>query len=77
MQIHRIEYESPLDAIVAIAKRLSNYELQYHLSSEDFFDKYSKGEIDDRVDYVTWANDYRHFLAIKLDLEKVLTHATA
>ncbi len=77
MQINRIEYDSPLDAIVAIAKRLSNHELQYHLASEDFYDKYSKGELDDRLDFVTWANDYRHFLALKLDLEKVLSHATA
>jgi len=77
MQITRTEYDSPLDAIVAIAKRLSNYELQYHLTSEEFFDKFSKGDFDDRIDFVTWANDYRHFLALKLDLEKVLSHATA
>jgi hypothetical protein len=75
MQRLRIEYNSTVDAIVAIAKRLSNYESQHRMSSEDFFDKFTKGELDDRIDFVEWANDYQHFLSIKLDLENTLRHA--
>lgn len=75
MQTHRIEYNSPVDAIVAVAKRLSNYESQHRMPSEAFFNKFMNGELDDRLDFIEWANDYRHFLAIKLDLEKSLRHA--
>ena len=38
MKRHRIEYDSPLDALVAISKRLSVYESRYHMESEHFFD---------------------------------------
>lgn len=75
MQKHRIKYDSPLDAIVALAKRLSVYEARYRLSSEDFFDKFSKGEMGDSKDFIEWANDYQNFLTMKLELEKLLSHA--
>ncbi len=71
MQKQRIEYASPVDAIVAVAKRLSVYETRYQMSTEDFFDKFSKGQMDDGLDFVEWANDYRHFMAIKSELEKI------
>lgn len=64
MQKKIIEYDSPLDAIVAIAKRLSVYERLHQLSSEEFFDRYNKGLLDDTIDYVEWSNDYQHFLVL-------------
>jgi hypothetical protein len=75
MQKQRIEYDSPVDAIVTIAKRLSAYEARHQMSTEDFFDKFTKGLIDDSIDFVEWANDYRHCMALKLELEKFRRHA--
>jgi hypothetical protein len=77
MQKQRIEYASPVDAIIAVAKRLSVYETRYQMSTEDFFDKFTKGQMDDGLDFVEWANDYRHFMAIKLELEKFRRHAAS
>ena len=74
MQKQQIIYESPLEAIVAIAKRLSVFEERHHLSSEEFFDKYSKGLLDDSIDFVEWSNDYQNFLALKLEIEDRLAH---
>ena len=74
MKKHRIEYETPIDALVAVSKRLSAFEERYHLSSEDFFHKYSSGENDDTADFVEWANNYRHYLAIRSELERELRH---
>jgi hypothetical protein len=74
MRKHRIEYDSPLDALVAVAKRLNAYESQYEMESEEFFDKYRKGESDDAEDFVEWANDYQHYLSIRRDLEIRLQH---
>jgi hypothetical protein len=71
----RIEYDSPVEVLIAIAKRLNALESRYRKSSEDFFDQYTKGDLEDSVDFVEWANDYRHFLAIKLDLEEMMRHA--
>ena len=66
MRKQRVEYSSTLDALIAVAKRLSLYENQYPWNSEDFFDRYSKGQLTDDLDLIEWANDYRHYLALRL-----------
>lgn len=67
-----IEYRSPLDALVALAKQLSIYELQYQMESEEFFTKYRQGETSDDEVFVEWANNYQHYLALHQDLENKL-----
>ena len=74
MERERIEYDSPVDALVAVTKRLSIYESKYGMASEDFFDRYEEGQKEDSVDFVRWANDYRHYLAIRFEIEKHLRH---
>ncbi len=75
MRKQRIEYDSPIDALVAIAKRLSVYEADYQKASEDFFDNFSKGELEDSEDFVEWANDYKHYVALRSEIEDQLQHA--
>ncbi len=75
MQKQTITYDSSIDAIVALAKRLSNYEKQYQFTSEDFFNQYNKGLLEDSIDFVEWSNDYQHFLALKCELEERLSYA--
>jgi hypothetical protein len=72
MKKQTIQYTSPLDALVAVAKRLSQYEDQHQLDSEAFFDKYNRGEYSDDAIFIDWANDYRHFIDLRDDLEKRL-----
>jgi len=66
---HRIDYDSPVDAIVSISKRLSVYEGRYNIESEEFFDRFTKGRTEDSKDFVEWANDYQHYLALKQEKE--------
>lgn len=72
MRKQRSQYDSPVDALVAVAKRLSVYENRHHMTSEDFFDKYCKGRLDDSVDFVEWSNDYQHYMEIKVEIERHL-----
>lgn len=65
MRKQRIEYDSTVDALVAIAKRLSIFEIRYRMTSEEFFDKFNKGQLEDSEDFVEWANDYQHYVAIR------------
>ena len=65
MQKQTTKYDSSLDALVAVAKRLSTYEERYSKSSEEFYDKYSKGSLEDSIDFTEWSNDYQHFLTIR------------
>ena len=75
MQKQSIQYDSPLDALVAIANRLSRYETEAGLSSEDFFDRFSQGFWVDDAQAFEWANDYRHYLALRAELGKILEAA--
>jgi hypothetical protein len=72
MRKQTIQYTSPLDAFVAVAKRLSLYENQQHMDSETFFDQYNRGQLPDDTVFVEWANDYRHYLELRRDLEQRL-----
>lgn len=75
MQKHRIEYQSPVDALIGVTKRLSRYEEQYKMRSEDFFDRFSKGTLEDAEDFIEWANGYEHYLALKVEIETQLRYA--
>jgi hypothetical protein len=67
-----IEYTSPLDALVDLAKQLNTYETHYQMESAEFFTKYSQGEISDDEVFVEWAGNYQHYLALHWELETKL-----
>lgn len=75
MHKQRTKYSSPLDALVAITKRLSLFENQHAMSSEGFFNRYSRGRLPDAVELIDWANDYHHYLALRAALEERFHHA--
>jgi hypothetical protein len=72
MRKQTIQYTSPLNVLVAVAKRLSLYENHQHMDSETFFDQYSRGQLSDDTLFVEWANDYRHYRALRRELEQRL-----
>lgn len=75
MRKQRITYTSPLDALVAVSKRLSLYENQQQMDSEVFIDRYRKGLIPDDTFFVEWSNDYQHYLALHQQLTGLLRAA--
>jgi hypothetical protein len=75
MRTQRIVYTSPVDALVAISKRLNQYEAQYSITSEEFYDQFCKGAKEDSIDFVEWSNDYQHYLALRRTIEKQLKYA--
>jgi hypothetical protein len=42
------------------------------MDSETFFDQYSRSQLSDDVMFVEWTNDYRHYLALRRELEQRL-----
>ena len=69
-----IIYLSPLDALIAVAKRLSLHESQHKLDSEEFFHQYRQGKTSDEVELIEWANDYQHYLALRQEVEQHLSN---
>ncbi len=72
MQKQTIKYVSEVDALIAITNRLSSYESRYNIVSEDFFNRYSKGEMEDSIEFVEWSNAYEHFIEIRHKIERRL-----
>jgi len=68
-----ITYQSPLDALIAVVKRLNLYENQHKLDSEEFFHQYRQGKTSDEIEFIEWANDYQHYLALRQEIEQDLT----
>ena len=62
-------------AFIAVTKRLSIFEGKFGMSTEDFFDRFSKGQMDDSIDFIEWSNDYQHYLAIRFEIEKQIQNA--
>jgi len=75
MRKKRIDYDSPVDALVSISKLFSVYEGRYNIVSEEFFDRFTKGKTGDTDNFVEWANDYQHYLALRQEIESQLRHA--
>ncbi|MCW5318268.1 hypothetical protein GTQ43_32415 [Nostoc sp. KVJ3] len=75
MRKQTIQYTSSLDALVAVAKRLSVYENQQKIDSEDFFYQYNQGTLSDDALFIEWANDYRHYLVLRQEIEQRLNYA--
>ena len=74
MRKQRIEYDSPVDALVAIAKRLSIFETRYRMASEEFFDKFSKGQSEDSGDFAEWGKNIQHYVASRREIEAHVQH---
>lgn len=72
MKKRQIQYDTPLDALVAIVKQLHAYEMQYRMDSEDFNDKFQKGQLDDSIDFIEWANAYEHYIALRAEVQQLL-----
>lgn len=72
MRKQTIEYTSPLDALIAVAKRLSQYESRHKMDSEEFYDRFRQGKTEDDADSVDWANDYRHYIELRRTVEDSL-----
>jgi hypothetical protein len=75
MKKQTIEYSTPLDALIDLAKRLQNYENAHHMTSDIFFDQYKRGLLSDDIAYIEWSNDYHHYLALHHELGNLLRHA--
>ena len=75
MRKDTIQFDSPLDSLVSLTKRLAQYETRYGLASEEFYDQFHKGLTEDSEDFVEWANSYQHYISIRREIENRLEHA--
>ena len=65
--IHRIKRE------IAIMQRdLEEYEKQYGMSSDKFYEQFESGELGDSQDFIVWSGIYEMQMDCKQKLQKLL-----
>jgi len=62
---------TPLDDLVDLTREMVHLEIKYKMSSEEFFKKYNKGEMGDKMEIIRWAGKYRMHQEIKESLERI------
>ena len=60
-----------LIALKRTHQKLQNFENQYDLSSDEFFQLYNSGKTDDRDDYIDWAGEYHILSSIKEKIQEI------
>ncbi len=70
METEGMLYNSPLGALTVLTQRLGTYESRFHMESEVFFDKYCKGLMQASRDFTAWANDYDHYIMLKIEMDR-------
>ncbi len=72
MAIKRVTHGSVVDALDALLRALAAYEQKYNMTSVEFYSRYLSGVLEDSRDFVEWAGDYQHYMALKQELEQKL-----
>ena len=70
MRVETQTYDSPIEALEALVREMVAYEMQYGMSSQEFYQAYSEGRLEDTKDFVEWVGDYHHYLGLKQELEQ-------
>lgn len=71
-KILSIEIEERKKAIKNIKNDLELFEKKYNMSTEEFYQKWTKGEFDDdNDDYFKWSGEYEILKEAKSELEKL------
>ena len=64
---------NPLDDLLDLTRKLRDYEVRYDLTSEMFYERFQRGELDDELQHcLAWAATYEMFLTLRDRLEAAL-----
>lgn len=57
--------ELPEELLHRLEKRLQAYEQKYGLTSEVFYERFSRGEMGDAAEIMSWAGDYCSYVRLQ------------
>lgn len=53
------------------SQKMKKFERKYKMSSEEFYNAFSNGELGDDVDFMEWAGEYELLADLEQDIEKL------
>jgi hypothetical protein len=75
-KIISIEKDEAQQKLTELEQRLQAYEIQYHLSSAEFYQRFQAGEMGDEVDFVEWSIFYEMYASAQKCLETLQNQLT-
>ena len=67
---------NPVDDLLTLSNQLHGFEQHYQISSDDFYQRYQEGELDDELQHcIEWAATYELFIKTRRALEATLMRA--
>ncbi len=67
---------NPVDDLLTLSNQLRDFEQRYQMSSDDFYQRYQEGELDDELQHcIAWAAAYELFVKTRRALEATLMRA--
>jgi len=67
-----LENASPLDDFIELVRDLVLLEQQYGMDSDQFYERFQRGELGDDLDYFDWAAKFEMYCQAKEEIEQVL-----
>ncbi|MGQ9627009.1 MAG: hypothetical protein ACUVV0_08930 [Anaerolineae bacterium] len=63
---------NPVEELLQLFRELLEYEKKYGMTSQEFYEKYKRGEMGDEADIISWAITYHSFIECKELIEAAL-----
>ncbi len=64
--------ETVIDGLRRLVADMVRYEIQYGMSTEEFYDRFMRGEMGDAMDFIRWAGRYELYCHVKDRIDQAL-----
>ncbi len=61
-----------LDDLIELTRELAQMEIKYRMPSDEFYQKFRKGEMGDSMEIMEWATSFEMHKGLKLGLESIV-----
>jgi hypothetical protein len=68
--------DSPVESILSLMRQLVAFEQQYGMTSDVFYARFMRGEVEDNVPFIRWAGRYELYLEAREELENDLSNVS-
>jgi hypothetical protein len=64
--------ETTIDGLRRLVTDMVRYEVQYGMSTEEFYERFMRGEMGDAMDFIRWAGRYELYCRVKDRVDQAL-----
>jgi hypothetical protein len=65
------KHTTPIDDLIELTRDMVRLEVKYNISSDEFYKKFNKGEMGDKMEIMRWASWYELHRDLKKSLDQM------